>query len=117
MEKLNLNVAPSSQGGDTEMKENNKIFKTKIIRNLDMLEQECAEVIQICTKIKKFGPDNYNPSDQLKTKNKLLLLREIGDLSCAITMAATALQLDLTELPKLIENKKSKLKQFPEVKW
>lgn len=99
------------------MKENNKIFKTKVIRTLDMLGQECAEVIQICAKIKKFGPDNYHPNDILKTKNKSLLLREIGDLSCAITMSADALQLDLTELPKLIENKKAKLKQFPEVKW
>lgn len=98
------------------MKQNNKVFKTKVLRTLDMLEQECAEVIVICTKIKKFGPYNAHPNAPSKTNDELLL-GELGDLSAVIIMAADALDLDLTVLPKLIEEKKQRLKRYPEVKW
>lgn len=99
------------------MKENNRIFKSRVIRTLTMLEQECAEVILAATKIRKFGPYNYNPNDPNKTTNDDLLLRELGDLSCVLSMAADALQLDLTELPKYINEKRERLKKYPEVNW
>jgi len=49
---------------------------------LDMLAEECAELIQACMKLRRFGPDGApgyagtKPRDEIK--------REIGDVLCAV---------------------------------
>ena len=46
---------------------------------LDLLQEECAEVIQIASKIKRFGWDSYHPQDELKISNQEHLESESSD--------------------------------------
>lgn len=46
----------------------------------DVIQEECAEVISIISKIKRFGLDSYHPNDIDKVKNFTLLACEFGDL-------------------------------------
>jgi len=55
------------------------------IERLDMLAEECAEVIQIVGKIKRHGYDSYHPHDLEKTPNRLLLKREILDVVAVVS--------------------------------
>lgn len=47
---------------------------------LDILQEECAEVVSACSKIKRFGFDNYNPADPNKVPKWKHLEQEIGDV-------------------------------------
>lgn len=46
---------------------------------LSLLQEECAEVIQAVSKIRRFGWDSYYPGQPEKI-NRLLLEEEIGDV-------------------------------------
>ena len=47
---------------------------------LDLLQEECAEIIQIISKIRRFGFGSYNPYDPEPRKTNLQLLNdELGD--------------------------------------
>lgn len=50
------------------------------IELLDMLQEECAEVIQIVAKMKRHGPMSYHPGDPSKVPNYELMCRELGDV-------------------------------------
>jgi NTP pyrophosphatase (non-canonical NTP hydrolase) len=56
--------------------------KTKEV--MDILQEECAEVIQAVSKISRFGIDNYKPGKS-KT-NREHLAEELGDLLAMITL-------------------------------
>ena len=47
---------------------------------LGLLQEECAEVIQIISKIRRFGEESYNPYDPSGKSNLTLLEDEIGDV-------------------------------------
>jgi NTP pyrophosphatase (non-canonical NTP hydrolase) len=47
---------------------------------LDVLQEECAEVIKVASKIKRFGLDSYHPRDPENKINSVKLAEEIGDL-------------------------------------
>ena len=51
---------------------------------MDILQEECAEVIQAVSKISRFGLDNFKPGKP-KT-NREHLEEEIGDLMCMIDL-------------------------------
>lgn len=55
---------------------------------LGILQEECAEVIQIISKIRRFGMDSYNPADPSVTNHDLLNL-EVGDVLGLIEMLKT----------------------------
>ena len=55
-------------------------------RNLVRLQEECAEVIHIVSKIHRFGLDNWNPEISHRVKNYELLAKELGDLVGVISM-------------------------------
>lgn len=50
---------------------------------LDILQEECAEVIQAVSKVKRFGWDN---SHEGKPTNRIHLTEEIGDLEAMIQL-------------------------------
>jgi len=47
---------------------------------LDLLQEECAEVIQIASKVKRFGWESYHPEDENFVTNRNHLEIEIGDI-------------------------------------
>jgi NTP pyrophosphatase (non-canonical NTP hydrolase) len=51
----------------------------KIQEALDLIQEECAEIIQIISKIRRFGFSSYNPYDPSGDTNLELLHDEIGD--------------------------------------
>ncbi len=46
---------------------------------LGLLQEESAEIIQIISKVRRFGFDSYNPYDPSGKNNKTLTTDEIGD--------------------------------------
>lgn len=50
---------------------------------LDLLAEECSEVIQIIMKIKRHGYDSRHPHDPVIT-NRDNLMKELGDVSAAV---------------------------------
>lgn len=56
----------------------------KVAEALDLVQEECAEIIQIISKIRRFGLDSYNPYDTERKSNQHLLNDELGDLCLLI---------------------------------
>lgn len=53
-----------------------------VAQNLEILAEECAEVIQIKSKISRFGIDDYHPKNEMP--NRQALVRELGDVLAMI---------------------------------
>ena len=49
---------------------------------MDILQEECAEVIQAVSKVSRFGMDNYKPGEIIS--NREHLEEELGDLLAMI---------------------------------
>lgn len=58
------------------------------IEYLEILQEECAEVIQAISKIKRFGLMSHHPEDPLKTTNIEHLIVELGDVIGMIQLLA-----------------------------
>lgn len=50
------------------------------VERLAVLAEECGETIQIVGKILRHGYESYSPYDSLRTTNRTLLTRELGDV-------------------------------------
>lgn len=82
---------------------------------LNKLQEECAEVIQIASKYKSFGPDSFHPDDPTKTTNKTLLGREIIDIMAVVSMIGNEGLLEVTsgkEAAESIERKVAKVEYY-----
>lgn len=55
---------------------------------LGILQEECAEVIQIVSKIRRFGIDSYSPFDPAASTNQDLLKLELGDIAAVVQLLA-----------------------------
>lgn len=53
---------------------------------LGILQEECAEVIQVISKIRRFGIQSFHPDDPKQTRNRELLAQEIGDIYGMVEM-------------------------------
>lgn len=73
---------------------------------LTILAEECAEVIQMCSKIRRFGLD---------APNKELLAKELADLQCMIDLVYEYKIIDNTRTVNLIDNKRKKLKLYSSI--
>jgi NTP pyrophosphatase (non-canonical NTP hydrolase) len=56
----------------------------RINEYLGILQEECAEVIQIVSKINRFGLHSVNPYDKIPRTNQQLLMDEVGDIYAMI---------------------------------
>ncbi len=77
-----------------------KRMYNKIEEALDILQEECAEVIQVASKCKRFG---------IKS-NRERLTQEIGDLYCMIQIIQDLDLVDWEEVLAAAKNKEDKLK-------
>lgn len=80
---------------------------------MDILQEECAEVIQAVSKIRRFGIDNYKPGKP-KT-NREHLEEELGDLYAMIEILQDMDIVSWTNIEKAAEAKKEKLKKWSNI--
>ena len=77
---------------------------------LDILQEECAELIQAASKVKRYGVDSYNPITNINNKDNII--REIGDVLCMIELVMEDMIITPEELVIAKENKLEKLKKW-----
>lgn len=75
---------------------------------LNILQEECAEVIQAVSKCNRFGLDNYKPGKP-KT-NRQHLAEELGDLQAMIKLVQDAFIVSETDVNVASDAKIEKLK-------
>jgi NTP pyrophosphatase (non-canonical NTP hydrolase) len=77
---------------------------------MDILQEECAEVIQAVSKCSRFGIDYYKPGKPLT--NREHLEEELGDLLAMVDIMLEQGIVSLTKLDEAKANKKYKLKKW-----
>ena len=75
---------------------------------MDILQEECAEVIQAVSKISRFGLDNFKPGKP-KT-NREHLEEELGDMLAMIDILHSMDIVSWTNIDRAAEAKREKLK-------
>jgi NTP pyrophosphatase (non-canonical NTP hydrolase) len=80
---------------------------------MDILQEECAEVIQAVSKISRFGLDNFKPGKPLT--NREHLEEELGDLYAMIEILQELDVVSWTNIEKAAEAKREKLKQWSNI--
>lgn len=80
---------------------------------MDILQEECAEVIQMVSKCRRFGIDNTHL--KAGVSNRAKLTEEIGDLMCMIQLAQDNGIVDKEEIQLASRNKAEKLKQWSSI--
>ena len=80
---------------------------------LDILQEECAEVIQAVSKIRRFGVDNFKPGKP-KT-NRTHLEEEIGDVLAMIDILCSMGVVDLDNLQAAKLAKFQRLKKWSNI--
>ena len=81
---------------------------------MDILQEECAEVIQAVSKISRFGIDNFKPG-KAKT-NREHLEEELGDMLAMICILEKMGVIDQTALEIATKAKIQKLKKWSTIK-
>lgn len=81
---------------------------------MDILQEECAEVIQAVSKISRFGLDNYKPGKP-KT-NREHLEEELGDMLAMICILEKMGVIEQDNLEKATKAKIEKLKKWSTIK-
>jgi len=85
-------------------------MKPQIQESLDILQEECAEVIQEVSKVRRFGLDTLHYKTGIK--HSTMLEMEVGDMLALIDILVEQGILDRDGLEVATENKKEKLKQW-----
>ena len=75
---------------------------------LVILQEECAEVSQVISKIHRFGLDSKPPTSN--DKNIDILHKELGDMLCMVKICVEKGILNIDTLEKYIVEKEEKLK-------
>lgn len=78
---------------------------------LSILQEECAEVIQIISKIRRFGEYNVHPNTPTST-NLLRLHEELGDVIAMIELLSANDYINVKHIHMLKHKKFTKLKQW-----
>ena len=76
---------------------------------LGILQEECAEVVQIVSKIRRFGLNSVNPYKNDSKTNRELLADELGDVQLAVNKLKGRMIILQAELD---EREKNKLPHF-----
>ena len=62
------------------------VLSERDLEYLRILQEECAEVIQICSKIQRFGLYSSNPTIENSQNNLQLLHTELGDVFALVAL-------------------------------
>ena len=79
---------------------------------MDILQEECAEVVQEISKIFRFGIDNQH-KDGIKHQEKLEM--EVGDLLCMIGLMTAHRLIRPEQVELAVTNKQDKLKKWSKI--
>lgn len=79
---------------------------------LEVLSEECAEVIQAIAKIKRHGLESWHPNDATRTSNLSKVQKELGDVFGAAILLGVIKLVAVEELPKLGLEKVRKMQPF-----
>lgn len=85
--------------------------KEKATEALNLLQEECGELIVISSKIKRFGPSSHHPLDPQQL-NIDLLIQEMGDVICLITLLQQYLDITPEQITQAHVDKLVKLKKY-----
>lgn len=77
---------------------------------LEILAEECAEVIQIKSKVIRFGMYNLNPITG--KSNRELLVQELGDVLAMIRLVQESGLFTKDELEDCVNNKLKKIERW-----
>lgn len=80
---------------------------------LDIMQEECGEVVQMISKCRRFGLDNKY-GDNAET-NRARLTEEVGDIMCMIQLMQEAGIVDIAEVMFAAGKKRVKLKEWSKV--
>ena len=75
---------------------------------MDVTQEECAEVIQAISKIRRFGLESEHNS----VTNKEHLEEEVGDLMCMLNLLDEFGLVDWTKVSLYAQNKRRKLQKW-----
>jgi len=73
---------------------------------LGILQEECAEVIQIISKIRRFGINSRNPYVPSDPDNQTLLMHELGDVQAMVEMLQETGVVNPEEIAERVPKKK-----------
>ena len=82
------------------------------LERLAILAEECAEVQQVVMKIIRHGYGSHNPFDELKTPNRELLNKELGDLMYAIKLMQDCYDINRTAIEVHEQMKRSAIGKY-----
>ena len=82
---------------------------------LDILQEECAEVIVEVSKIRRFGLDSVHYKSEMQRTHRTMLEMEIGDVLAMVDILMDQGLVDQTRLDQYKQNKKEKLKQWSNI--
>jgi NTP pyrophosphatase (non-canonical NTP hydrolase) len=85
----------------------------RIQETLDILQEECAEVIVEISKCRRFGLDSYHYKTGVKHRDMLEM--EIGDVLAMVDILIEHNFIDQDKLIQAKENKRNKLKTWSNI--
>jgi NTP pyrophosphatase (non-canonical NTP hydrolase) len=89
------------------------VNETQITEVMDILQEECAEVIQAVSKIRRFGYDSRWPEEG--PNNRQLLEMEIGDLLAMVDILVERCVISDSNINDARAKKKEKLKIWTKI--
>ena len=81
---------------------------------MSILQEECAEVIQMVSKIRRFGEHNFHPDEPTIT-NITRFKEELGDVVAMIELLAAHDYIDMQHIHMLKHQKFDKLKKWSDI--
>lgn len=83
------------------------------VKNLQLLQEECAEVIMVCSKIMRFGIDECHPLEP-GISNRDNLVQELADISVFIDQVQKDYNITKYEFESAYLKKQNKLEDWYE---
>ncbi|MEM2159423.1 MAG: hypothetical protein QXN55_00525 [Candidatus Nitrosotenuis sp.] len=87
----------------------------EITETFVLVQEECAEMIQIISKIRRFGLSSSHPFHDTDVTNYAHLIQEMADVTCLIDILQEHLNISNEDMNLAIRKKIAKLQQWTNV--